>query len=353
VRGALDAGEIELAGTITAALGWCTHWVLDGKLLKLTREVARDARLPGTPVAALAEASGALHAAQLGDLDEARRLGTRALAAAARPQEQCMALTALGVACVYRSEHAESVRHWRRLLELPGVPTPLRVDAHATFALLACFQSDQPAARRHAERAVAAAGDAGPAGAFATYTMGEVRLLEDPAAAAEILELAVSQAEAGRTAQIAEVARIALVSALVRLGRHDQALRVFPDLLHQLRRRGGWPRLWTSLRILAELLEALGRPRDAALLLARASADPSAPPVAGDDVPRYRELQRRIAGREAVADHLRADKHVRHLAQLGGHARRGKAGALGAGHGHGLTRGAVAGSRLRPRRLPT
>ena len=204
-----------------------------------------------------------------------------------------------------RAGGAESVRHWRQLLELPGVPAPLQVDAHATFALLACFQSDQPAARQHAEQALTAAREAGPVRAFATYTMGEVRLLEDPAAAVEILELAATQAEAGRTAQIAEVARIALVSALVRLGRHDEALRVLPDLLHQLRRRGGWPQLWTSLRILAELLEALGRPRDAALLLASASADPSAPPVTGDDIPRYRELQRRITGQIGTDAHQR------------------------------------------------
>jgi predicted ATPase/DNA-binding SARP family transcriptional activator len=296
VRATVDAGEIELAGAITAALGWCTHWVRDGELLKLARDVARDPRLPGTPVAALAGASGALYAAELGDLDEAHRLGTRALAVASAPEERCLALLALGVACVYRGEHAESMRHWHRLLELPGLSAPLRVDAHATFALLACFQSDQAAARQHAERAVAAARDAGPVGAFATYTMGEVRLREDPAAAVEILKLAVSQAEAGHTAQIAEVARIALVSALVRLGRHDEALRVFPDLLHQLRRRGGWPQLWTSLRILAELLAELDRPQDAALLLASASTDPSAPPATGDDIPRYRELQRRITG---------------------------------------------------------
>ena len=311
VRGALDAGEVELAGAITAALGWCTHWVRDGELLRLARDVARDPRLPATPVAALAGASGALQAAELGDLDEAHRLGTRALAIASTPEEQCLALTALGVTCVYRGEHAESMRHWHRLLGLPAVPVPLRVDAHATFALLACFRSDQAAARQHAEQAVAAARDAGPVGAFATYTMGEVRLREDPAAAVEILELAVSQAEAGRTAQIAEVARIALVSALVRLGRHDEALRVFPDLLHQLRRRGGWPQLWTSLRILAELLEALGRLQDAAVLLVSASVDPSAPPVTGDDVPRYRELQRRIADRIGTDAHQRlADQAV-------------------------------------------
>ena len=291
---ALWAGELELAGSITAALGWCNHWVLDGELQKLARDVACDPRLAPTPVAALAGASGALNAAQLGDLDEAHRLGARALAIASTPDEECMALYALGVACLYRGEHTESMRHWQKLLELPGVSAPVLVDAHASCALLACYHSDQVTARQHAELALAEAHGAGPAGAFATYAMGEVRLLEDPAGAVEILELAVSQAEAGRTAQIAEVARIALVSALVRLGRHDQALRVFPELLHQLRRRGGWPQLWTSLRILAELLEALGQPHDAARLLASASLDPAAPQVSGDDIPRYRQLQQRI-----------------------------------------------------------
>jgi predicted ATPase/DNA-binding SARP family transcriptional activator len=294
VHAALDAGDVELAGLITAALGWCIHWVLDGELQKLTRDVACDPRLPATQVASLAIASGALNSAQLGDLDQAYRLGTQALAIASTPDEQCMARHALGVACVYNGEHAESMRHWQELLELPGVPAPLRVDAYATFALLACYRSDQIAARQHAERALAIAKGAGPAGAFATYAMGEVRLLEDPAAAVEILELAVTQAEAGRAAQIAEVASIALVSALVRLNRHDRALQAFPELLQQLRRRSGWPQLWTSLRILAEMLEVLGRPHDAALLLASASLDPAAPQVSGDDIPRYHKLQQRI-----------------------------------------------------------
>ena len=304
-QAALGTGELEMAGSITAALGWCSHWVLDGELLKLARDVARDPRLSATPVAALARASGAGYAAQLGDLDEAYRLGTQALAIASTAEEECMALNALGVACLYRGEHAESMRHWQKLLELPGLAAPLRVSAHASVALLACYHSDQVTARQHGERAVAMAQGAGPVGAFATYAMGEVRLLEDPAAAVEILELAVAQAEVGRTAQIAEVARIALVSALVRLGRHDQALHAFPELLHQLRRRGGWPQLWTSLRILAELLEAVGRPRDAALLLASASLDPAAPQVSGEDITRYHRLQQRII------DQIGTDAHQR------------------------------------------
>ncbi len=311
LRRALGSGEIELAGTIIAALGWCTHWVLDREVLTLARQVAHDGRLDGTPVSSLARSSGALHAAQLGELDDACDLGGTALRLASTPQEQAMALHALGVVSVYRGAHQESAQHWRRLLDLPEVPAPLQVDAHASLALLGCFGSDPAAAPGHAERALAAARRAGPVGAFATYAMAEVRLLEDPAAAVELLDTAVAQAEAARTAQIAEVARIALVSALVRLGRHDQAGRVFPDLLEQLRRRGGWPQLWTCLRILAELLAACHRPRDAAFLLAAARPDPAAPPPTGDDVARYRDLEARLLADLGAAEQRRvADQAV-------------------------------------------
>jgi hypothetical protein len=65
---------------------------------------------------------------------------------------------------LYRGEHAESMRDWRQLLELPAVPVPLRVDAHPSSALLACFQSDLPTARRHAKQALAVGGTRPPAG---------------------------------------------------------------------------------------------------------------------------------------------------------------------------------------------
>ncbi len=85
-------------------------------------------------------------------------------------------------------------------------------------------------------------------------------------------------------------ARIALASALTRLAHHDQALALFPPLLDQARRDGNWPQLWTALRILAELLTALGQPQAAALLPAAPHA-PSAPAVTGEDVQHYRQLE--------------------------------------------------------------
>jgi hypothetical protein len=105
------------------------------------------------------------------------------------------------------------------------------------------------------------------------------------------------RADSTGATQVITVARIALVSALTRLGRHGEAQALFPPLLHQARREGNWPQLWTALRILAELLAALGRQETAAVLLAAARESPSAPAVSGEDVERYRELEELISQR--------------------------------------------------------
>jgi len=90
---------------------------------------------------------------------------------------------------------------------------------------------------------------------------------------------------------VSAVARIALLSALTRLDRHSEALDLAGPLLHDELRTGSWPQLWTTLRILAELLVALDRDDTAALLLAAACAAPAAPALRGDDVERYRALE--------------------------------------------------------------
>ena len=91
------------------------------------------------------------------------------------------------------------------------------------------------------------------------------------------------------------MARIALASALTRLGHTEEALALFPPLLHQTRREGNWPQLWTTLRILAELLVSLDRHETAAVLLAAARESASAPAVSGQDAQRYRQLQEQIS----------------------------------------------------------
>ncbi len=317
-RWALDVADLDLAGGITAALRLFPHWTPDAEVLALIREVAEDPRVRDAPVAALAVAAGAVAAFDVGDLDDAHRLGMEAFALATEPNERYLALVALAVTALYCGKHDESVRRWRQLLDVPGLTPAQRIDGYASLALLDCYGGNPDLARRHVERLQQAARAADATGyhAFATYAIGEVQLRDDPEGAISLLELAVAQATSTRAGQIASVALIAQVSALVRLGRLAQAGAAFPDLLQRLRRRGSWPELWTALRILAELLFAADRPEAAGLLLTASDSDPGAPAVRGDDISRYRELRHRIGERIGADAAARVTATARSLTRV-------------------------------------
>jgi tetratricopeptide (TPR) repeat protein len=235
---------------------------------------------------ALALAAGGLAACDTGELAEAERLGGQALRRAAGPAERFLALLCLGIATLYRGDHDRSAMWWEQIAASTDFPPAHRADGHASLALLACYHADPAAAREHAQQARVAAEAAGASGyqAFATYAAGEVALLENPQTGIMLLRAAAAQADRTGATQVVTVARIALASALTRLGRHGEALALFHPLLDQTRREGNWPQLWTSLRILAELLANLDRHETAAILLTAARQSPSAPAVSGSDV---------------------------------------------------------------------
>jgi hypothetical protein len=136
--------------------------------------------------------------------------------------------------------------------------------------------------------------------AFATYVTGEIGLLDDPEAAVMVLREAAGQADRAGAVQVGSVARIALLSALTRLGRSGEALALVTPLLQDEHRMGRWPQLWTTVRVLAELLVKCDRNETAAFLLAAAEAAPSAPQLTGEDVERYRRLAERIGQRIGI-----------------------------------------------------
>jgi predicted ATPase/DNA-binding SARP family transcriptional activator len=297
VRWALQAGRPGLAGRITGALKLCPHWRPDPELIALIGEVARDPGIRQSSAAALALAAGGLAACDTGELAEAEGLGTEALQHAADPAERFLAMLCLGIATVYRGDHDRSVLWWEQIAADTSFPPAHRAEGHATLALLACYGGDLDAAREHAAHARLAAEAAGASGyqAFATYAAGEVALLQNPQTGVALLRAAAAEADSTGATQVVPVARIALASALTRLGHKEEVLALFPPLLHQARRDGNWPQLWTALRILAELLVSLDRHETAAVLLAAAHESTSAPAVSGEDVERYRQLQEQIS----------------------------------------------------------
>lgn len=297
VRWSLDCGQPGLAALITGNLRLCTHWRPDADMLDLSLEAARHAAVRGSAAAALALAAGALAACDTGDLGEAERLGTDALQQAARADERFLALLSLGIATLYRGEHDRSASLWQQVAADTTLAPARRVDGYASLALLSCYTSDYPRAREHARSARTAAQVAGASScrAFAAYAAGEVALLDNLEEGAQLLRAAASEAESTHATQVITVARIALASALTRLGRDSEALAIFPPLLDQAYRDGNWPQLWTALRILAELLARLDRHETAALLLAAARESPSAPALSGSDIDRYHDLEELIS----------------------------------------------------------
>lgn len=295
--------QLGLAADIAGAVMACLHWTPDTALSELITEVAERVAQAPDPALAHGVAAGAFFAAERGDLQRARRLAHAALDMTEPPEQPVHAWLALGVAAFYAGDHAEASSCFHQLAESPE----LMGEANTSLALLACYADDLPAAREHITLALAA----GPSGsdashAFARYAAGEVEARTSPERGAALLSQAAAEGDRVAARQVSRVARVALFALLVRAGRHDEAAELGTRLLHDLRRIGAWPQLWTTLRMSAELLAATGNHADAAILLAAADAAVSAPPLVGDDMDRYADLftQLRDHIADAVVDRL-------------------------------------------------
>ncbi|HYH32155.1 MAG TPA: BTAD domain-containing putative transcriptional regulator [Pseudonocardia sp.] len=285
---ALDAGEGALAGEITGPLVLAAvHRRLPPELLDVVHRAARD---PAAPV--LARAGAAFAAMWQGDLGAAERAARVELASARTVDERYLTLSTLSVVTLYRGDH-EAARRWsRELLAVDALAPARRSSAHATLALVACYGGEGSAARRHLADAEAAAEAAGSDAyrSFTAYAAAEVTAAEDLPAAVPLLVAAARDAGRVGAEFPAGLATTALVAALTRLGRGIEARDLVGPLLDRWLRLGTWPQLWTTLRIVAELLVRHDRPEPAVLLLAAADRAPTAPAVTGEDRERCARL---------------------------------------------------------------
>jgi hypothetical protein len=78
---------------------------------------------------------------------------------------------------------------------------------------------------------------------------------------------------------------------------------VLGPLLERWLRLAAWPQLWTTLRVLAELLARNDRPEEAVLLLVAADRAPSAPAVAGTHAVHYTRLADTLRGQVSSQAH--------------------------------------------------
>ncbi|MGC5616200.1 AfsR/SARP family transcriptional regulator [Georgenia sp. Z1491] len=330
LRWSLGNRRPDVAARIVGSLGLCSHWFPGRELQALaerltdtdtsttdapttdapttdSRPAPDPAPAPGPPPAQSSLLLGAVAfaAVERGDTVAAEELGGRALRVAGTREDRYLALLCLALAALYSGRRHRARERFEQMLDVDGLPDAYLADAHTSLALIAVTLDDRPGAERHASAARAAGERSGARAhhAFALYGAGEVLLLTRPHAAPDVLREAVARADESQADHVSTVARIALLSALVRRsnpsgtstdGTGESAARLALDLLDPLRRGTCWPYLWTCLRVVAELLVLTEHPEDAELVLAAADVHPSAPPPAGRDVGRYRRLRERI-----------------------------------------------------------
>jgi predicted ATPase/DNA-binding winged helix-turn-helix (wHTH) protein len=297
---ALRHGEPELAGDITGSLMFATvHRDMRVDLIDVVRLIGEEPAVEAAPSGALARAAGAFAATLQGELEMGEHSARAALIAARSANERYLALCALGVVAIYRGDYDSSRRWWRELLTVEELQPAQLVDGHASLSLLAAYEGEVSEARQHAARAMAMAEASGspPCIAFASYAAAEAVAAADYATGVPLLETAVREVDRAGADFSAGLAATALAAALTRLDRTAEALDVVGPLLERWLRLAAWPQLWTTMRILAELLVRNDRPEEAALLLAAAVRAPSAPAIAGTDIARYARLDHELRQR--------------------------------------------------------
>ena len=292
LRWALQVNRLDLAARIAESVACCFHWTPGLGLRSMLIETAEHCLFEPSASTAGGIGAGAFFLAESGELDRGRKLARTSLEFSDDRANSSLARLALAVAAMYAGDLHESARWFRSL-----VPDPiLGGEVHASLALIACYTDDLAEARELADIALAT----GPSGAdassaFASYAAGEVLARIDLAQGADLLAEAAAEADRVGAEQVSRVSRIALFAILVRTARHEEAAVLGPRLLHDLRRVGAWNQIWTTMRMLAELLAASGRPADAAFFLGAADGAASVPPPVGQDVIRYAELTARLA----------------------------------------------------------
>ena len=244
--------------------------------------------------------TAALGAVNRGETGLARARAQQVLDAVERPSLVALRATAvLSMAALYDGRLDDVLRHAEQTASLLGKVEEPSYRALAlldpTLALL--YRGDHEAARTHADEFARRAEevDSPTALAWARYVQGETRLDDDPAAAAQRLEVAIEVARDIDGHLPLGAALVSLASLRARRGDPRRALPLFRDAVDHWRRLGDHTHQLTTLRNLVEVLVHLGEHEAAAWL--HGAVTTASPPTFGTEATRLEQVGRRLADR--------------------------------------------------------
>ena len=289
-RWGLDTGD-DAAMDITGALFWCASWYGPAEVFAWADQTVERFGESGHQRLAGACATAALGAWRRGEPGRARLLAQRAIdLAPLQPAVARFAWEALASTELLAANYEQALACLDRSIELAQEVGDGCHEARerAARALVLGYQGLTARSRAELESAntLLAVQESPTVRAFCDYVAGEVVLDDAPQDALPALRRAHASARRIGNRYLAAIAGVSSVSCAARLGRTDDALGAFDELIGHFHRTGSWAQQWTTIRALIETLVRLGRDEPAAILYGALTACPTAPPVVGTDVAR-------------------------------------------------------------------
>ncbi|TCJ35314.1 BTAD domain-containing putative transcriptional regulator [Parafrankia sp. BMG5.11] len=295
----LKHGDLAGAARISIDLGEFAAWHNNAELWAWALETADDPGLAELPEAPLLYAAASHAAWRAGSLGKARELADRALATAVDDAGVATARYALGVTDLFAGEFASSIDH---LVAAAALDADLAANEMAVAALAAAYGGDADRADALVTRARQLVGTSGGPiiWSFVEYVQAEIHIHDDPVTARRHAERALAAARAGGVTFAVGISLVTLASSAVRTGDLATATAHYPEVIRLWLRTGSWPQQWTTLRNVADLFGRLGRDAEALLLSTAADADPDSSAVVGADAERVHNLVEQLRDRLGV-----------------------------------------------------
>ena len=261
-------------------------------------EAALLGRAVGHPLTPNALATAGLGAWKRGDLVAMQRLGQEALDVTAELRLPLGLTVAnlIGVAAMVTGRLDEAQEWLARSLEThDAAAKPVQRLMAATDRVLSATYSGSGGTSVLVEELLASIPEGPtPHGAYAWHGAGEAVMRDDPLEARRRAQRALDEAEVTGAWFVTGIAGTLAASIDARHGEVDAAVAAYRWLLPWWRRSGEYSVLWTLLRSIAQLLERLGKPRAAAVLLGAVTAPGSGHEVFGDDALLLADLATRL-----------------------------------------------------------
>ena len=290
------ASDPALADRLSAALHPFASSRLRDEPLAWAAELAAEPAAASAHPAALA--SAALRRLRAGDLDGALAGAEAALAAATPPEaraDRMMALDVVSDVHLFAGRLDECAAASAELLALAGAAGDAHhmVLAYVNLALTAAYSGRPHDAEAFGSRSAQCDPLSPSDRGWVAFIDGEVVLDRDPPRALAALARSVALADSVGNPFLGGVARISACSLQARVGEPGGAMAAFAEVIGYWRRRAAQHQQLTTLRNLVVLLDRVGLPAEAALLLGTVGHHAAAPAY-GDEAARLAAVTTRL-----------------------------------------------------------